>query len=207
MKSLCSASILIAVLLAPSLAAQAPVVWSLSKLSFAAPVVPTVYGAPQLDRASQPASIAFNGRDDGYAISLNPVAGWSKFTIRAKIRPAAPGPEAQRFLHIEDAAGHRITMEIRLAPDGTWSLDTFLKNAPHALTLASAALRHSSGVWHVAELRYDGKIMSASVDGQKELSGPVEFVPMGPGQTAVGVRLNRVSWFKGSIAGISFEAR
>jgi len=205
MKSLGSGFILAAFFLLSPLRAQSPVVWTLSKLTFAAPAVPTVYGTPRLDRASEPVSIAFNGREDGYAIPVNPVAGWPTFTIRARIRPDVSGPQAQRFLHIEDEAGHRITMEIRLAPNGTWSLDTFLKNAPHSLTLASAALSHSSGQWHVAELRYDGKIMSSYVDGKKELSGPVEFVPMGPGRTSVGVRLNRVSWYKGAIAEIQFS--
>jgi hypothetical protein len=41
--------------------------------------------------------------------------------------------------------------------------------------------------------------MTQFVNGQAELEGGVAFPPMKPGRTALGVRLNRVSWFKGAI--------
>jgi hypothetical protein len=41
--------------------------------------------------------------------------------------------------------------------------------------------------------------MTQYVDGARELSGPVAFHALGAGQTSIGVRQNRVSWFKGRI--------
>ena len=51
--------------------------------------------------------------------------------------------------------------------------------------------------WHTAALAYDGRTMSHYVDGVREAGGDVTFAPLGPGRTALGARLNNVSWFKG----------
>jgi hypothetical protein len=47
--------------------------------------------------------------------------------------------------------------------------------------------------------------MSDYVDGVKELSGAVNFVPMADGRMSLGVRRNRVFWFKGSIKEVRFS--
>jgi hypothetical protein len=46
--------------------------------------------------------------------------------------------------------------------------------------------------------------MTHYVDGERELTGEVEFPPMTTGRTSIGVRQNRVSWFKGAIAEVRF---
>jgi hypothetical protein len=37
------------------------------------------------------------------------------------------------------------------------------------------------------------------VNGQLELSKEIQFEIQGPGRTSLGVRLNKVNWFKGAI--------
>ena len=64
---------------------------------------------------------------------------------------------------------------------------------------------HPAGRWYWAALRFDGKHMSSFVNGEKELEGDVAFEPMSAGQTSVGVRLNRVFWFKGAISEVRFH--
>jgi len=44
------------------------------------------------------------------------------------------------------------------------------------------------------------------VNGELELAGEVAFAPMTTGRTSIGVRQNRVSWFKGAIAEVRFTA-
>jgi hypothetical protein len=43
------------------------------------------------------------------------------------------------------------------------------------------------------------------VNGVKEKEGKIVFGPMSDGRTSVGVRLNQVFWFKGSIAEVRFH--
>lgn len=54
-------------------------------------------------------------------------------------------------------------------------------------------------------LVYDGKTMASYINGVKELEGEVTFEPMTNGRTALGVRLNRVFWFRGSIKEVRFH--
>jgi len=49
--------------------------------------------------------------------------------------------------------------------------------------------------------------MGHFVNGELELSRPIEFAPQQPGRTSIGVRINEVSWFKGAIREIRFTPR
>jgi hypothetical protein len=49
--------------------------------------------------------------------------------------------------------------------------------------------------------------MAHYVNGQRELSGEIVFEPFRSGRTSIGVRQNRVSWFKGRIHSIRITPR
>ncbi len=158
--------------------------------------VPAVLGAPVIAERA----VRFDGVDDGLILPVNPLAGLAAFTIEVLLRPDTGGPEEQRFLHVEDEAGARALLELRVNPDGRWALDTFLRDGPRELPLVDRAKSHPIGVWHWVALRYDGRTLSHYVNGRFELEGPVAFRPMAPrGRYSLGVRLNRVSWFRVSI--------
>ncbi len=70
-----------------------------------------------------------------------------------------------------------------------------------------AAKTHPTGVWHSAALSFDGRTMRHYVDGREELAQELRFRPLGEGRTSIGMRLNRVFWFKGAIRTIRFTAR
>ena len=160
-----------------------------------------VLGAPRAFRDATGPALVFDGAHDGLILPVNPIADLKAFTIELRIRPSAKGPPEQRFFHIQDTAGARALLELRLTPDGRWALDTFLTDGTHKLTLLDRTLLHSSDVWHWVALHYDGHHMTAYVDGQKELTGEVIFAPTRPtGQTSLGVRLNHVYWYQGAIS-------
>jgi hypothetical protein len=73
------------------------------------------------------------------------------------------------------------------------------------LALLDRTRTHAAGQWHWVALRYDGRRMTSWVDGRQELQGALEFAPMKSGQTSLGVRLNRVYWFKGAIREVRFH--
>ena len=96
-------------------------------------------------------------------------------------------------------------MELRLTAAGQWALDTFLLSGTSQSALLDQKRLHPAGRWHWAALRYSEGRMESFVDGRKELEGRVDFKPMKPGRTSVGVRLNRVYWYKGAIREIIFH--
>jgi hypothetical protein len=177
-----------------------PITWTIDNLNSIGGHPVTVAGSPRLVDTPAGPAVEFNGATDGLFLDVNPLQGLKRFTLEVMLAPAAGGPEEQRFLHIQQSdADNRALLELRMAPDKTWCLDAFLRFGPPGLTLIDRALRHPSESWHTVVLVYDGRTMAQFVDGKKELEGVVEFGPMGSGRTSIGVRQNRVSWFKGRI--------
>lgn len=181
-------------------AAAAPTVWTFGDVKRVDGRDTEVLGAPRVvDGAA-----VFDGARDGVFVPVNPVQGRAAFTIEMLFCPASGGPAEQRVVHVQDDAASRILMEIRLTPAGMWSLDTFLFSGPHSRAQLDRTKEHSADHWHWVVLRYDGKTMTSFVDGVQELQGDVEFAPMTAGKTSVGVRQNKVYWFKGAIREVRF---
>ncbi len=176
-------------------------VWTLRDITVVGGHVTEVVGAPKVGADD---AIVFDGKGDGLFVPANPVAGWSAFTIEVRFKPAGSGGEEQRFLHLEDDLKHRVLMETRVR-DRQWSLDTFLfQDSQHRLTLLDRTKLHPTDRWFWVALVYDGSKMSHYVNGGLELAGAVNFTPMTNGRSSIGVRQNRVSWFKGVIAEVRF---
>ncbi len=180
--------------------------WKLDSLTTIAGAPTELWGNPALTVDGAGASIRFNGKSDGLLVPLVPVANWKSFTIEILFSPDADGGAEQRFLHIQDEQGRRILIELRMLPDAQWCLDTFLySDSGHRLALMDRALGHPAGRWYWAALTYDAGRMRHFVDGIKECEGDILFEPMAEsGRTSLGVRQNKVSWFKGSIREVRF---
>jgi hypothetical protein len=185
----------------------AATVWQIDSLDRIGGHPVTVLGAPRVVQAAGGGAVEFDGVDDGLMVEANPLSGLERFTVEVLFAPALDGAEEQRFVHFEEAGtGNRARIELRLLPGPAWCLDTFLRHGEASLTLIDRAVTHPAGSWHAAALSWDGHTMTHYVDGVRELSGPVAFKPLGPGRTSIGVRQNKVSWFKGRIRTIRITA-
>ncbi len=181
-------------------------VWKLDSTASVGGHTPEILGAPKIiDTAEGGPALEFDGLGDALVVPVNPVANWPAFTIEVLFMPASDTPPAQRFLHIEDDGGSRVLLETRSDDDASWSLDTFLQGADDSCTLRDTQKVHPTDVWTWVALVYDGKTMASYINGVKELEGEVTFEPMTNGRTALGVRLNRVFWFRGSIKEVRFH--
>ncbi|MEI6946371.1 LamG domain-containing protein [Paraflavisolibacter sp. H34] len=190
--------------------AQAQTIWKLTDTLLVGGQQPTVLGRPQIVAgAKNTTSLFFDGVDDGLVVPVNPVAGRKAFTVEVLFRPDGDGPTAPRMLHWEDAEGNRGTIEGRLTPDRQWYLDAFLKNGKlnKGLTLIDSTKLHPTDQWVWAAMVYDGKTMRSYINGKQELEGMVDIPVMGSGNIAIGVRLNKVNWFKGQIGEVRFHPK
>lgn len=167
---------------------------------------PEVLGAPQVVAGTGGPAVRFNGTGDGLLIPENPLAHCRAFTVEALIRPDADGPAEQRFLHVQDEAGSRALLELRLTDRG-WALDTFLLSVTTQarLALLDRTRLHPAGRWTWVALVYADGRMAHYIDGVKELEGAMVMPPLGPGRISLGVRQNKVSWFKGLIREVRFH--
>lgn len=183
------------------------ITWKLQNPKLVGNFHPVILGNPLVIKDDSGTSLSFNGINDGLIIPKIPIEGWTRFTIEVLFKPAGDGPAAPRFIHFQDTAANRGTVEIRVTSTGNWYLDTFLKNGKtdEGLTLIDSTKQHAGDQWYWAALVYDGRKMTSYVNAAKELEGDVNFVPMTTGQISLGVRLNKVNWFKGLISEIRFN--
>ena len=96
-------------------------------------------------------------------------------------------------------------VETRITRDREWVLDTYLRaNQDHNRTLIDRSKKHPTGQWHWVALVYDGEVMTNYINGVKEIEGEVLLPPMVEGAISIGVRQNKVSWYKGAIREVRF---
>jgi len=202
----------LAIVIAPALwiataAAQpsAPqITWRLDNLSRAGGEAVTLIGTPAMVSTAIGPAVQFNGTTDGLLIERNPLEGLSTFTIEVLLSVDADGAVEQRFLHLQETTGeNRALVELRLN-GGRWALDSYLRHGSAQLTLLDQAKQHAAERWQVVSTTYGGGALKHYVDGVPQGEGQVAFQPLGAGRTSIGVRQNRVSWFKGRIHTVRF---
>jgi hypothetical protein len=182
-----------------------PVVWTLDNVTSIGGHRPTVLGMPKIVEATRGGpALHFNGQSDGIRLMVNPLRRWTTFTIEVLFLPEADSPPAQRFLHIQDERGGRVTLETRSSDGNSWSLDMFLLSGENHHVLLDRTKLHPVGKWSWVALVYDGNKMTSYINGMKELEAKIAFAPMADGRMSLGVRLNRVFWFKGCIKEVRF---
>jgi hypothetical protein len=202
----------------PALAEQS--VWKFDNLSRIGGLTPKVEGHPTLVQSPVGKAVQFNGKDTALFFPARPLVGARTFTIEAIFRPEG-GDFEQRWMHIAEtdprtgkdalAGGTadpnpRFMFEVRVVKD-QWYLDAFVNSKAGSKALAFPGKLHPVNRWYAVEQTYDGKTYRSYVNGILEGEGDVAFAPHGPGHVMVGVRMNHVNWFKGSVAQARFTDR
>jgi Concanavalin A-like lectin/glucanases superfamily len=156
-------------------------------------------GNPRVIDTPQGKAVEFNGKNDALFLDVHPLAGAETFTWEVIFRPDADGAKEQRFFHLqEQGTENRLLFETRLI-DGKWYLDSFAKSGDANQALMNRQKLHPCGAWYHVAMVYDGREFRNYVDGVQEGAAVLQLAPQGPGRTSVGVRINRVDYFKGAI--------
>lgn len=179
-------------------------IWTFDRLENIGGHTTTVLGEPKIIDSAIGKAVEFDGVDDALFIDNHPLAGTAAFTWEAIFRPDG-GQREQRWFHLSErdpATGgdteNRMLFEIRVSDD-KWFLDSYNQSGSASGTLMNKTALHPLGAWyHVASV-YDGKQFSNYVDGIREGATDVHFAPHGPGRASVGVRINKVFYFKGAV--------
>lgn len=187
-------------------------VWTFDRLEKIGGHKTTVLGAPRIVESPVGAAVEFDGVDDALVVDNHPLAGATAFTWEAIFRPDG-GQREQRWFHLSERdpatgadTGNRMLFEIRVVDD-KWYFDSYNQSGTDSATLMNRTALHPLGRWyHVASV-YDGKEFSNYVDGVREGAAEVRLAAHGPGHASVGVRINKVFYFKGAVRLARFTRR
>ena len=177
------------------------VVWNIDNLTDIGGNTTEISGSPKIVDTPGGKAVEFDGVNDGIIVDKHPLEGAEKFTLEVIFRPDPDGLAEQRFFHLQENGGdNRLLIETRLTEDNKWYIDTFMKSGETNQTLKDEKFTHPVGEWFNATLVFDGSEMRHYVNGVEELSASIEyFKPHLKGKTSIGVRINKVYWFKGAI--------
>jgi hypothetical protein len=180
------------------------VIWTFDRLENIGGHKTTVLGQPRVIDSPVGKAVEFDGVDDALFIDNHPLAGAETFTWEAIFRPDG-GEREQRWFHLSEKdpqtgadTDNRMLFEIRVVND-QWYLDSFSQSGSESKALMNRAALHPLGNWyHVASV-FDGREFRNYVDGVQEGSAQLRLSPHGAGHTSVGVRINKVFYFKGAV--------
>lgn len=206
-------------------AAETPrqITWTFDRLDRIGGVATTVEGHPKIIDSPVGKAVLLDGVGDSLLIEQHPLAGLTTFTFEAYFRPDG-GANQQRWFHLAEIdpktglatskekttnePNARFLFEIRVVNENQWYLDAFMNGPGYNKALMVAAKVHPIGQWyHVAQV-FDGKMFRSYVNG--ELQGEAEvltFKPQLPGRASVGVRMNKVNYFKGAVGTTRFTSK
>ena len=178
--------------------AQEQIVWSAEQF----PQIVEFFGEPQIIQTALGPAVEFDGVDDGVFLGDVPIAGMEEFTIEMIFQPYGNAAFEQRFMHMGAYSGARVMFESRVKEDNTWYFDAFVHLGEKAKSkaLIDEKLTHPCDKWYNLTLVADKQGISSYVDGVLQQSYPLPYEPViKDGVTSIGVRQNKVCWFKGAI--------
>jgi hypothetical protein len=189
------------------------VVWTFDRLDKIGGVTPRVEGHPTVIDTPLGKAIEFHGVDDALFIDRHPLAGADTFTFEAIFRPDGGNVE-QRWFHLAEQdpktgldTDTRFLFELRVVETGQWYLDAFVNGPGYNRALMFRDKLHPLGTWyHVAQV-YDGTMYRSYVNGELQGEAEIAFKAQGTGHASVGVRINRVNYFKGAVRQARFTPR
>ena len=192
---------------------QRSTVWTFDRLEKIGGFPATVLGHPRLIGSPLGKAIEFNGVDDALFIENHPLAGMETFTFEVFFRPDRGGAAEQRWFHLSERdpktgqdGNTRFLFEIRVIND-QWCLEALVNTPKGNQGLIDRSLLHPLNTWHHVAMVYDGKEFRSYVNGVLEGKAPLAFSPQGPGHSSVGVRINRMYYFKGAVRQARFTPR
>ena len=201
----------------------ADVVWQIDRLDAIGGNPVHVDGQPRIIATPAGKAVLFDGIHDGLIIDKHPLAGFSRFTFEALVRPDG-GEPAQRWFHLAETdpktgldatvspdnptadKNSRFTFELRVDGDLCY-FESFTHGPGYQAALIDKTKTHPLGQWYVVTQSYDGRMYRSFVNGVLEKEAPIAYVPQGPGHSSVGMRINHVSYFKGAVMRARFAPR
>lgn len=198
-------------------------IWGIDRLDVIGGHAVTVVGRPKVIATLGGNAVLFDGVNDGLIIDNHPLAGFAQFTFEALVR-ADGGEPAQRWFHLAETdpktgldatvapdnptndSNSRFTFELRVAGDQCY-FESFTHGPTYQSALIDKTKMHPLGRWCAVTQTYDGQTHRSYVNGVLEKEGRLAYTPQGRGRASVGMRINRVSYFKGAVMRARFAPR
>ncbi len=184
-------------------------IWSIDNLKNIGGFPLQLFGNPEVKDFVFGKAIEFDGVDDGIIVEGYPFNKESSFTAEIIFNPYASFPNnvEQRFLHVQSSnrGSRRYLIELRLNDKNQWFIDTHIRADTTFLTCLAKDFPHPVDDWYHVAFTYMNGEARHYVNGIEEMRGKVNYIPVDSALVSIGMRMNRVSFFKGAIYYVAFS--
>ncbi len=185
--------------------------WNIDDLSAIGGYPVTVFGHPTVKEFPDGKAMVFNGVDDGLIVQGCPLNKSADFTIEIIFKPdvSFPNNVEQRYLHIQKpgAENRRMLLELRLNDKNEWFIDTHIRADSAKLTSLAKDYSHPVGRWYHIAFVYSHGTAEHYINGVKEMSGHINYIPVDSACVSLGMRMDHRSYFKGAIKTVRLTPR
>lgn len=157
-----------------------------------------VSGTPHPIPSPYGEALHFNGINDQLLLGLLPLKSVPEFTVEMVFNPDSTEQFEQRMLHMGEDRGDRMLLELR-AVNGNWYFDGYAASGNNKKALIDETKLHPLGQWYHVAFVVTPESLTTFVNGKQELHEDFPFLPIATGQTSIGARIDKRSWFCGSI--------
>lgn len=187
-------------------------IWSFDSLSTINGHTVEHSGHPKVVHSPLGKAVSFDGDGDRLLVNTNPLGDATEFTIEIVFKPydVFPNNNEPRFFHIQshDNPNRRLTIELRLNDRKQWYLDAYIKSEKSQFTLIDETKVHPINEWAHAAITYQNGEFISYVNGEKELTGKVEYLPIpADAKTSIGARMNQIHWYNGEILRVAVSKK
>lgn len=172
--------------------------WVLASLFHEKQTQLEISGAPKIIASPYGEAVYFDGIGDAFFLKEMPLQSLQEFTVEMIFNPDKNAPFEQRLVHIGEATKDRMLLEIRTV-ETNWYFDGYAASGTNKKAVNDEKLLHPLRQWYHVAFVVSPDSLTTYVNGKQELQESFSFNPIENGTTAIGVRLNKVSWFKGAI--------
>ncbi len=186
-------------------------VWSMDNLNKIGGLPVLIFGNPAVKDFSFGKAVEFDGVDDGIIVQGFPLNKEKSFTAEIIFKPYDSFPKnvEQRFLHVQSPPrnNRRFLIELRLNEKKEWYIDTHIRADSALLTCLAKNNPHPVDNWYHVVFVYNNGMARHYVNGIEEMSGKVNYIPVDSANVSLGMRMNKIWFFKGAIASVAFSKR
>jgi len=185
--------------------------WPIDNISNIGGYPVAMFGTPEVEEFPEGKAVLFNGINDGLIVQGCPINRSSEFTIEIIFKPNSSFPNniEQRFVHIQkpNYESRRMLIELRLNENNGWFVDTHIRADSMRLTSLAKDYPHPVGRWYHIAFVYKNGIATHYVNGIKEMSGSIDYIPVDSAYISLGMRMDKRSFFKGAIRSVRLTRR
>jgi len=119
-------------------------------------------------------------------------------------KPELGGAPRQQILHLADAEGGNVLLDLAVGARGDFRLHSFAKVGDEKRDIDGPRVPPKAHAWYWAALTYSDETARLFLNGREQAVAHFALSPMTHGEMGLGYKLSEENWFRGCVREVRF---